>query len=705
MRFVPGVRQVKRVPGKTVGVPVRRHSYAVVDGAEHALEVSSAFVLAGLAGSERVTLIGLTDRRAGSVLTRLREDGADPDTALRDGQLAIADRSRTEAVYQMGAQQLTDEISRQATAAVRDGYRGLRLGGLLLGAEPSPHERTLTRLVRAHPVTVLCLFHPQITAEALADVHALHDRRVPSTALLDDGQVRVSTVPGRALRLAGRIHSGNRARVLSVLTDAAREGRRTIDAASLRQIDPESLHTILTCGLGLTLRRPQIQGPVPAFAAEDVQTGGQGGIPLAGVAGVVATVTVVDPQGAGYLTVWPSGTAMPGTSNLTFQAGQTIAATVIVPVSADYALRLYNGSSGSLQVIVDVSGYILSGTPTAAGTIGPVTARIADSRLGLQIPGAVPALGSTAVQVAAPSSGVAAAVATVTVVDPQADGYVTVWRSGTRQPGTSNLNFQAGQTAATTMIVPIGRDGKIQLFNGSPGAMQVVVDITGYTLTGAGVHGAVWAWGGAEEGQLGDGSTTNSPVPVPVFGLTDVTAVAGGGLAGYALRRDGTVWSWGYGSFGQRGTGACCAMVSPVPLQIPGLSGITAIAAGGGTGYALRRDGTVWSWGDGSSGALGDGDDESYSTVPVQVWDLDMTRVTAIAAGTRAAYALDADGHVWAWGDGFYGALGNNSTLGSKIPVRLSGLSDVTVTAVAGGLSTGYTVGSDGAVRAWGWGQ
>ncbi|HEY4990671.1 MAG TPA: MEDS domain-containing protein, partial [Nakamurella sp.] len=641
------------MPGKTVGVPVRRHSYAVVDGAEHALEVSSAFVLAGLAGSERVTLIGLTDRRAGSVLTRLREDGADPDTALRDGQLAIADRSRTEAVYRMGAQQLTDEVSRQATAAVRDGYRGLRLGGLLLGAEPSPHERTLTRMVRAHPVTVLCLFHPQITAEALADVHALHDRRVPSTALLDDGQVRVSTVPGRALRLAGRIHPGNRARVLSVLTDAAREGRRTIDAASLRQIDPESLHTILTCGLGLTLRRPQIQGPVPAFAAEDVQIGGQGGIPLAGVAGVVATVTVVDPQGAGYLTVWPSGTAMPGTSNLTFQAGQTIAATVIVPVSAAYALRLYNGSSGSLQVIVDVSGYILSGTPTAAGTIGPVTARIADSRLGLQIPGAVPALGSTAVQVAAPGSGVAAAVATVTVVDPQADGYVTVWRSGTRQPGTSNLNFQAGQTAATTMIVPIGRDGKIQLFNGSPGAMQVVVDITGYTLTGAGVHGAVWAWGGAEEGQLGDGSTTNSPVPVPVFGLTDVTAVAGGGLAG----------------------------------------------------YALRRDGTVWSWGDGSSGALGDGDDESYSTVPVQVWDLDMTRVTAIAAGTRAAYALDADGHVWAWGDGFYGALGNNSTLGSKIPVRLSGLSDVTVTAVAGGLSTGYTVGSDGAVRAWGWGQ
>ena len=251
-----GMRQVKPMTAKTAGVPARRHSYAVVDGTEHALEVSSAFALAGLAGSERVTLIGLTRRRADSVLARLREDGADPDTALRDGQLAIADPPTTEAVYRMSDQHLADEIGRQATAAVRDGYRGLRLGGLLLGVEPSPHERTLTRMVRAHPVTVLCLFHPQITAAGLADVHALHDRGVSSTAVLDDGQVRVSTVPGRALRVAGRIHPGNRALVLSILTDSAREGRRTIDAASLRQIDPESLHTILTCDLGLTLRRP-----------------------------------------------------------------------------------------------------------------------------------------------------------------------------------------------------------------------------------------------------------------------------------------------------------------------------------------------------------------------------------------------------------------------------------------------------------------
>jgi alpha-tubulin suppressor-like RCC1 family protein len=443
----------------------------------------------------------------------------------------------------------------------------------------------------------------------------------------------------------------------------------------------------------------QIHGPVPAIGTVAVQA-------VPGPVGeVMLTVTVVDPQDAGYITVWPGYGTRPDTSNLNFQAGRTIATTVIVPASDNGVIELFNGSFGSVHVIVDISGFTLAGTPTAAGTIGPVTARIADSRLGLQIPGAVTALGSVAVQVASPGSGVAAAMATVTVVDPPAGGYVTVWRSGTRLPGTSNLNFQAGQTIATTVIVPIGRDGKIQLFNGSPGAVQLIVAITGSTLTDAGVHDAVWAWGGADNGQLGNGSTTNSVVPVPVFGLDDVTVVAGGWFAGYALRSDGTVWSWGTGAFGQRGTGGCCAIVSPVPLQIPGLSDVTAIAGGYGTGYALRSDGTVWSWGDGQSGALGDGNDESYSTVPVQVSGLEHLHITAIAAGIVTGYALTSDGFVWAWGAGNVGQLGNGGTTNS-LAAQVSQLSHVT--AIAAGGSTGYAVLGNDTVWAWGdgsWGQ
>ena len=443
----------------------------------------------------------------------------------------------------------------------------------------------------------------------------------------------------------------------------------------------------------------QLHGPVPALGTVAVQA-----VP-GPVGDVVLTVTVVDPHAAGYITVWPGYSTPPQTSNLNFQAGRTIATTVIVPVSDNGVVELFNGSPGSVQLIVDIDGFTLAGTPAAAGTIGPVTARIADSRLGLQIPGAVPALGSVAVQVASPDSAVAAAVATVTVVDPQAGGYVTAFRSGASRPGTSNLNFQAGQTVATTVIVPISRAGEIQLFNGSTGDVQLIIDITGYTLSGVAVHGAVWAWGAGNNGQLGHGGTTSSLVPVPVFGLGDVTAVAGGWFAGYALRSDGTVWSWGTGAFGQWGTGGCCAIVSPVPMRIPGLSDVTAIAGGYGTGYALRGDGTVWSWGDGRSGALGDGDDESYSTVPVQVSGLEHLHITAIAACIVTGYALTSDGSVWAWGAGNVGQLGNGGTTNS-LATRVSQLSHVT--AIAAGGSTGYAVVGHDTVWAWGdgsWGQ
>ena len=261
---------VSPVPADVVVAPGRRHSYAVVDGPEHALELSSAFVTDGVANAEQVTLVGLTDRRVGSLLNRLREDGADPDGALRDGQLVIVDRAVAAAFYAMTAPQLTDELTHRAMAAVRYGYSGIRFGGLLLGFTVSPHEPVLNRLVQEQPVTALCLYHPQATAGVITEVDSLHERRVRSTAMLDDGQLRVSTVARHGLRLAGEVHPGNRARLLSVLTVAAMEGRRTVDAASLRQIDAESLHDILTSGLGLRLYRqnPAVQRLTRQLAVE-----------------------------------------------------------------------------------------------------------------------------------------------------------------------------------------------------------------------------------------------------------------------------------------------------------------------------------------------------------------------------------------------------------------------------------------------------
>jgi len=230
-------------------------------------------------------------------------------------------------------------------------------------------------------------------------------------------------------------------------------------------------------------------GPVPSMGSVSVQVTGQGGVPATGVSAVAVNVTVAAPTAAGYITVWPSGTSRQDTSNLNFQAGQDIPNLVLVPVGADGKIQLYNGSPGTVHLIADVAGYILGGTPSAPGAVAPLPpARILDTRIGQGATGPVPSTGSISVQVTGqggvPATGVSAVALNVTVADPAAAGYITVWPSGTPRQETSNLNFQAGQNIPNLVIVPVGPDGKIQLYNGSPGIVHLIADVAGYILSG-----------------------------------------------------------------------------------------------------------------------------------------------------------------------------------------------------------------------------
>ncbi|MFP2927782.1 hypothetical protein ACLESO_21800 [Pyxidicoccus sp. 3LG] len=122
-------------------------------------------------------------------------------------------------------------------------------------------------------------------------------------------------------------------------------------------------------------------------------------------------------------------------------------------------------------------------------------------------------------------------------------------------------------------------------------------------------------------------------------------AVAGGHRHSVAVFADNTVWTWGYNNLGQLGDGS--TTLSPIPLQVPGLMGITAVAAGSYHSLALRKDGTVWAWGSGLAGQLGHRRYES-SSAPVQVDGL--TGVVAISARDNNSMALRDDGSVWVWG-------------------------------------------------------
>jgi hypothetical protein len=184
-------------------MPVDRHRYAVVGGIEEAVEASVAFVVEGLDDSERVILVGSTYPGTNVLLTRLQQNGADPGRAVRHGQLVIVDQVRTSALSEMPPDWAVDELSRQAGAAVRDGYTGIRFGGLIPGTTLGPHEHTLSKVIRQHPATALCLYHAQAPAEVLHTVHDLHDARMPSPAIFDDGDLRITTFPRTACTWSG----------------------------------------------------------------------------------------------------------------------------------------------------------------------------------------------------------------------------------------------------------------------------------------------------------------------------------------------------------------------------------------------------------------------------------------------------------------------------------------------------------------------
>jgi alpha-tubulin suppressor-like RCC1 family protein len=196
--------------------------------------------------------------------------------------------------------------------------------------------------------------------------------------------------------------------------------------------------------------------------------------------------------------------------------------------------------------------------------------------------------------------------------------------------------------------------------------------------------GTVWAWGYNSNGQLGNGTKTDSNLPVQVVtsvggpALTGITAIAGGGDHSLALKNDGTVWAWGGNYYGELGNGTNTD--SNVPVQVSGLTGITAIAGGGGGSLALKNDGTVWAWGYNHQGQLGNGTNTN-SNVPVQVAGL--SGITKIAGGGSHSLALKNDGTVWAWGYNYYGQLGNGTNTDSNVPIQVSGLTGVT--AIAGG--------------------
>ena len=366
--------------------------------------------------------------------------------------------------------------------------------------------------------------------------------------------------------------------------------------------------------------------------------------------------------------------------------GKTLAVTVTPPVVAPpTVVPPPTITTTALKAAMVTRPY--SQTLTATGGTAPYTWSATGLPVGLlvgaagNITGTPRGPGSSTVTVTVTDGLAHMAVATLPLTVAVLSGTLQVWGAG--------ANGQIGNNTTVNSTVPV-----------MPVGMTLVTTVASATYTNYAVRadGSVWSWGENTSGQLGTGSAAGqSNVPIQITSLSGVVALAGGFQNGYALKSDGTVWAWGANGSGQLGNNDSTHTPSSVPVQVSGLSHVTAVSATDDNGVALESDGTVWVWGEGSTGELGNGASTADALVPAKVASL--SGVSAISGGADSVRALVA-GTVVAWGANAYGQLGNGSTLTSRVPFPVTGLTGII--AISSGYFDGYALHADGTVSAWG---
>jgi alpha-tubulin suppressor-like RCC1 family protein len=212
--------------------------------------------------------------------------------------------------------------------------------------------------------------------------------------------------------------------------------------------------------------------------------------------------------------------------------------------------------------------------------------------------------------------------------------------------------------------------------------------------------GSLWNWGRNDFGQLGVNDTTRRSTPVTtLLGGTNWKSIASGGNHTVALKTDGTLWSWGYNSDGQLGVNDITSRSTPVTTLLGGTNW-KSIAGGGYHTVALKTDGTLWSWGRNSSGQLG-GNNLTTRSTPITTL-LGGTNWKSVAGGQYHTVALKTDGTLWSWGRNTYGALGVNNITSISTPVTTL-LGGTNWKSIACGNYHTVALKTDGTL--WNWGR
>jgi alpha-tubulin suppressor-like RCC1 family protein len=266
----------------------------------------------------------------------------------------------------------------------------------------------------------------------------------------------------------------------------------------------------------------------------------------------------------------------------------------------------------------------------------------------------------------------------------------TIWSCGYNDSGALGLNLPFPGSA---------RSSPVQI-----GSLTGWTAIESNYATAGGIkNGEIYMWGFNGSGRLGDNTTISRSSPVQVGSLNTWSKLSLGYDFCLAIKTDGTLWTWGRNSYGTCGqNNSYTAGTGPrfsSPVQIGSDTNWAECAAGTNIAFAIKTSGSLWSWGFGNYGQLGQNDNVSRSS-PTQIGGL--LTWNKIVTGNSSTFAIKTDNTLWVWGRNVAGSLGLNNTTETSSPTQvgalqnwsLIGINDVTCMAVK----------TDGTLWGWGYG-
>jgi alpha-tubulin suppressor-like RCC1 family protein len=256
----------------------------------------------------------------------------------------------------------------------------------------------------------------------------------------------------------------------------------------------------------------------------------------------------------------------------------------------------------------------------------------------------------------------------------------------------SNTSGQLGDNTAITRSTPV------TTFSG--GANWKQLSCGGSHTAAIKTDGTLWGWGLNTSGQLGVNDTINRSTPVTTFaGGTNWKQVAGGGEYTAAIKTDGTLWTWGLNSSGQLGDNTIINRSTPV-TTLTGGTDWKQVACGQEYTSAIKTDGTLWTWGRNQFGQLGDNTTTQRNT-PVTTFTGGTNWKQVTCSSTYYTAAIKTDGTLWTWGVNTYGAIGDNTTTQRLTPVTTFTGGTNWKQVVSGGYHTA-AIKTDGTLWTWG---